>query len=64
MSRKLVNGSLEVHPIKDFGAIEIGTHEFRHMENGKEELGVFKFVMIWQKQNDGWKISRVISFDH
>jgi ketosteroid isomerase-like protein len=64
LTRKLVKGSLEVHPIKDFGAIEIGIHEFRHIENGKEELGTFKFVMIWKKLNNQWKMSRVISYDH
>jgi ketosteroid isomerase-like protein len=64
LTRKLVKGSLEVHPIKDYGAIEIGVHEFRHMENGKEEIGTFKFLMIWKKQNNQWKISRVISYDH
>lgn len=64
LSRKLVKGSLEVHPIKDYGAIEIGIHEFRHFENGKEEIGTFKFVMIWKKIDNQWKISRVISYDH
>lgn len=64
LSRKLVKGSLEVHPIKDYGAIEIGVHEFRHMENGKEELGTFKFMMIWQKKDGQWRISRVVSYDH
>lgn len=64
LTRKLVKGSLEVHPIKDYGAIEIGVHEFRHMENGKEEIGTFKFLMIWKKQDNQWKISRVISYDH
>lgn len=64
LSRKLVKGSLEVHPIKDYGAIEIGVHEFRHMENGKEELGTFKFLMIWQKKDGQWRISRVVSYDH
>jgi len=64
LTRTLVPGSLEVHPIKDFGAIEIGTHQFRHIENGKEEIGTFKFVMIWQKKDGNWKISRVISYDH
>lgn len=64
LTRKLVKGSLEVHPIKDYGAIEIGVHEFRHMENGKEEIGTFKFVMIWKKKDNQWKISRVISYDH
>ena len=64
LSRKLVKSSLEVHPIKDYGAIEIGVHEFRHMENGKEELGTFKFLMIWQKKEGVWRISRVVSYDH
>ncbi len=64
LNRKLVKGSLEVHPIKDYGAIEIGVHEFRHIENGKEELGTFKFLMIWQKKNSVWQISRVVSYDH
>jgi len=56
-TRKLVNGTLEVHPIKDYGAIEIGVHEFRNMENGKEEIGTFKFLMIWKKQDTQWKIA-------
>ena len=64
LTRQLVKGSLEVHPLKDYGAIEIGAHQFRHIENGKEELGTFKFLMIWQKKNGLWKISRVISYDH
>jgi hypothetical protein len=34
------------------------------MENGKEEIGTFKFLMIWQKKRQQWKISRVVSYDH
>ncbi len=64
LTRKLVPGSLEVHPIEGYGAIEIGVHQFFHIENGKEEMGTFKFLMIWQKKNDLWKIARVISYDH
>ena len=64
LTRELVKGSLEVHPIKDYGAIEIGVHQFRHIENGKEETGTFKFLMIWQKKDGQWKISRVVSYDH
>ena len=64
LTRQLVQGSLEVYPIKDYGAIEIGTHQFRHIENGKEEIGTFKFLMIWKKTDNLWKISRVISYDH
>ena len=64
LTRQLVKGSLEVHPIKDYGAIEIGAHQFRHIENGKEEIGTFKFLMIWKKTGSSWQISRVISYDH
>ena len=64
LSRVLVKESLEVHPIKGYGAIEIGSHQFRHFENGKEEVGTFKFLMIWNKKDGQWKISRVVSYDH
>jgi len=64
LTRELVPGSLEVHPIKDYGAIETGSHRFRHMENGKEEVGTFRFLMIWQKKEGKWRISRVVSYDH
>ena len=64
LTRTLVKGTLEVHPIKDYGAIETGTHQFQHIENGKEEIGTFKFLMIWKKSDKGWQISRVVSYDH
>jgi ketosteroid isomerase-like protein len=64
LTRTLIKGSLEVHPIKNYGAMETGIHEFRHFENGKEEIGNFKFLMIWKKTGDQWKISRVVSYDH
>jgi len=62
--RELVKGSLEVYPIKDYGAIEVGVHRFCHAEGGKDECGTFKFVHVWQNKAGGWKISRVISYAH
>jgi ketosteroid isomerase-like protein len=62
--RDLVPGTLEVYPIKDYGAIEVGTHRFCHQENGKNDCGTFKFLHVWQKQEGGWKITRVVSYDH
>ena len=64
LKRNLIRESLEVHPIEGYGAIEIGKHQFKHIENGKLEIGTFKFVMIWKNDNGNWKISRVISYDH
>jgi hypothetical protein len=53
-----------VYPVNNFGAMEIGAHKFCHLENGKQDCGTFKFAMIWKKTEDGWKISRVISYGH
>jgi hypothetical protein len=64
LKRKLVKGSLEVYPINGYGAIQIGAHTFCHPENGKMDCGTFKFVHVWKKVNNEWKIARVISYDH
>src|SRR5689334_8941159 len=64
ITRELVGNTLEVYPVKDYGAIEIGAHRFCHVENGKQECGTFRFVHIWHKKDGEWKISRAISYAH
>ena len=64
LRRELIKGSLEAYCIKDYGAVQIGSHTFCHPENGKMDCGTFKFVHVWKKINNEWKISRVISYDH
>ena len=64
MTRELIGNTLEVYPVKDYGAIEIGAHRFCHVENGKNECGTFRFLHIWKKTDGEWKISRVISYSH
>lgn len=64
LRRDLVKGSLEVSPIKDYGAVATCLHRFCHLENNKDDCGTFKNVMIWQKKNGHWKVTRVISYDH
>lgn len=64
LKRELVKGSLEVYPIPGYGAMEIGMHRFCHLDNGKQNCGTFKFVHIWQKKDNQWKITRVVSYDH
>ena len=64
LTRSLIKESLEVHPIEGYGAIELGSHQFKHIENGKLEVGTFRFLMIWKNDKGNWKISRVISYDH
>lgn len=64
LNRQLVKGSVEIYPIKDYGAIETGRHTFCHTENGKQDCGTFKFIHIWQRQNGRWKITKIITYDH
>jgi hypothetical protein len=65
VTRELVPGTLEVYPIANYGAVEIGVHRFHHP--GHEEpgsVGEAKFIHLWQNKDGVWKITRVISFDH
>lgn len=66
MRRELLKGSLEVYVIKDFGAIQIGTHNFYQTEKGQPEKLVAqpKFIHIWKKKNNVWQIIRIVSYDH
>ncbi|WP_035567988.1 nuclear transport factor 2 family protein [Hymenobacter sp. IS2118] len=64
ITRTLVPGTLEVYPVKDYGAMHIATQRFCHVENGREDCGNSKFVMVWQQQAESWRITRVVSYDH
>jgi hypothetical protein len=64
VTRELVAGSLEVYPIKGYGAVEIGVHRFHHPGTQNDVLGEAKFVHLWQYKDGAWKVSRVISYDH
>jgi Domain of unknown function (DUF4440) len=65
VTRELVKGSLEVYPLKGYGAVEIGVHRFHHpwtQDHGV--VGEAKFVQLWQYKDGAWKVTRVISYDH
>lgn len=66
LRRELEKGSLEVYPIKDYGAVETGIHRFYATEKGQQEQlsSEAKFVQVWQKKNGAWKITRIISYGH
>ena len=61
--RKLTAGSLEVYPIKGFGAIEEGDQTFCEIKSGKC-FGAAKFMFVWHQTPDGWQITRAFSYDH
>jgi ketosteroid isomerase-like protein len=65
VTRELVPGTLEVYPMKGYGAVEIGVHRFHHPgEQDHDVVGEAKFIMLWQNKDGAWKIARVISYDH
>ncbi|SDY05160.1 nuclear transport factor 2 family protein [Hymenobacter psychrophilus] len=64
LNRQLVPGTLEVFPIKDYGAVETYEHRFCHVENGKDDCGTFKNMMVWRLKDGRWQITRVVSYGH
>lgn len=63
VQRILVPGTLEVHRLKGYGAVEIGVHRFHH-PGDPGPGGEAKFIMIWQDRDGVWVVTRVISYDH
>ena len=62
VTRELLKGSIEVYPIPNYGAIEMGVHRFKNNQEKEPGLSKFsKFVHIWHRENGEWSISRVIS---
>jgi hypothetical protein len=61
VSRELVAGSVEVYPIANYGAIEIGFHRFHNSEEPNAPSRPGRFVVVWHRTDKGWKITRVIS---
>jgi ketosteroid isomerase-like protein len=64
LNRKLIPGTMEVYPIKDYGAIETGQHIFSHVENGQVQAFTYKFMQIWQKKDGVWRVTREVTYGH
>lgn len=65
--RELVEGSLKVHPLAGYGAIETGLHRFYRLTPGKPDqmTETAEFFQLWRLEPDGsWKLARVFSYDH
>lgn len=61
VTRELVKGSIEVSPIPNYGAVEIGMHMFHNNQEKDQQAHASKFVIIWKNDNNKWTITRVIS---
>ena len=61
VTRKLINGSIEVYPIHSYGAIEIGYHKFYNNKEPNAISKASKFIIMWKKEKNNWNITKVIS---
>jgi hypothetical protein len=62
-TRELVPGTLEVFPIKDFGALARGQHRFCDSHTLTCD-GLADFTILWRLQDGQWQITRVMSYAH
>ena len=44
--------------------MEVGSHRFCHLENGKQDCGVFEFAHVWKEDAGRWRVTRVLSYGH
>ncbi len=61
VTRELVKGSIEVYPIPNYGAIEIGLHMFHNNTEPDHKPTIGRFTIIWKREANDWKITKVIS---
>tara|TARA_R110000737_G_scaffold259389_1_gene267957 strand:- start:73 stop:525 length:453 start_codon:yes stop_codon:yes gene_type:complete len=61
VTRTLIEESVEVHSIKDFGAVQIGMHKFYNNQEPNAISKPTKFIVIWKNTDTKWLMSRVIS---
>ena len=61
VTRVLVKGSIEVYPIPNFGAVEIGLHRFINHQEKDAMSPPDRFIAVWRFKNDKWQMYRVIS---
>lgn len=61
VTRELVQESVEVHEIKDFGAVEIGFHRFFNRQEPDAISKPSRFITVWKNTDGNWKMHRIVS---
>ncbi|MGC3947374.1 MAG: nuclear transport factor 2 family protein [Chryseolinea sp.] len=70
LRRDAVEGTVQFFPMKAdgkvYGAILSGQHVFYILQKGKSPRldGLARFTHLWVLTESGWKMSRVLSYDH
>ena len=61
VTRELIEGSIEVYPINNFGAVQIGYHKFFNNQEPDAISKPSKFIAIWKNVNESWQMCRIVS---
>ncbi len=61
VTRTLIKGSIEVYPIHNYGAVEIGYHKFFNNQEPDAISNPSKFIIMWKYEEEQWQITKVIS---
>ncbi|MEZ4796716.1 MAG: nuclear transport factor 2 family protein [Flavobacteriaceae bacterium] len=61
VTRELIKGSIEVYPINNYGAVQIGYHKFFNNQEPDAISNPSKFIAIWKNENKTWQMSRIVS---
>lgn len=61
VTRELIEGSVEVYPINNYGAVQIGFHKFYNNQEPDSESIPSKFIAMWSNENGNWRMTKVIS---
>jgi len=61
LRREVKEGTVQVYPLKGIGAIISGEHSFYIGDSHDSDA---KFTHLWTLENDSWKMSRILSYDH
>ena len=61
VTRELITESVEVYPINNYGAVQIGFHKFYNNQEPDAPSVPSKFITIWQNEAGNWRIARVVS---
>ncbi len=65
-TRKLIQETMKVYPIDNYGAIQTGAHRFYAVRKGKPDrlTETAQFTQVWKEENGQWRLARVLSYDH
>ncbi len=62
--RERVETDQEVFPLGDFGAFHSGSHRFCQAAQQPPSCQTYRFANVWERTPDGWRLLRVVSYDH